>query len=71
MTPNGIDYGPAIAALSSRVADWELILNRTHGEMQGEMIRVVSALRELTEEFKALRQAVVNIKPRLKKRKAH
>lgn len=50
---------------------WEQILNRSHNVMQGEMIQVAAALVRLTEEFKALRQELVNVKPRLKKRKAH
>lgn len=62
--PNGLDLGPQLSALSNRVADWEIILNREVNELQGEMIRVTAALDRLTEEFKGLRQDLANFKGR-------
>lgn len=49
-------------ALESRVADWETILNRSHESLRGEEIKVHAALKDLTEEFKGLRQDVVNLR---------
>lgn len=62
MTPNGFDAQAAYARLEHRMASWETILNRSVGELQGEFIRVTAALDRLTEEFKALRQDMVNHK---------
>lgn len=62
--PNGLDLGPQLSALSNRVADWETILNRSVGELQGEMIRLTAAFDRLTEEFAKTRQALVNKRKR-------
>lgn len=56
-------------ALESRVADWELMLNRSHNAMQGEMIQVVAALTRLSEEFRALRLELVHAKAAMLKRR--
>ena len=61
---NGYDAQAAVGVLESRVDEWETILNRSVGELQGEMIRVTAALDRLTEEFKGLRQDLVNFKGR-------
>jgi hypothetical protein len=58
-----------IDALESRVTDWELMLNRSHNAIQGEMIQVVSALTRLSEEFAALRLELVHAKAALLGRK--
>lgn len=60
--PNGFDAQAAHSRLESRIADWETILNQAVGELQGEFIRVTSALDRLTEEFKGLRQDLANWK---------
>ena len=62
--PNGLDLGPRVNAIESRVADWETILNRSVGELQGEMIRLTAAFDRLTEEFAKTRQALVNKRKR-------
>lgn len=61
---NGIDLQDAYNRLESRMADWETILNQSVGELQGEFIRVTTALDRLTEEFKGLRQDLANFKRR-------
>lgn len=61
---NGIDLQDAYNRLEARMADWETILNQSVGELQGEFIRVTTALDRLTEEFKGLRQDLANFKRR-------
>lgn len=58
------DSHTRLASVESRMDDWETILNRSVGELQGEFVRVTAALDRLTEEFKGLRQDIVNFKGR-------
>lgn len=55
-------HAERLSSVESTVTEWNTILNQSVGALQGEFIRVTAALRDLTEEFKALRQELVNFK---------